>query len=448
MSDYMFILESHLSTEQNAALGAIQAMAAETNISLFLAGGAMRDMLAGFPIRDLDFTVEGPALKLAKDLVKKAKAEILSLDDHRKSAELCFPSGVTCEIAMARTEKYGKPGARPQVSPASIHEDLRGRDFTMNAIALSLNRASRGLLIDPTNGAADIERREIRACSNYGLYDDPVRLFRLLRFKARMGFEIEERTASQLRNALEAGMAKYVGPRALFAELRQITTEAAPGEVLRLLEEEGLLGCFSPALRGASVNHAGFQKLAKCRAMIPFGADFPVDWYALTMFLLTQKLAPKERSGLVAATKMTAAESAPWQKIEARAKKLETALKSAKLSKASLVYQALKKAPGEDILLAYLSSNERIVQDRIRNFLTKYLGTAMEVSDAEVTEVSGFARGDAKFAKAKEERIAAHLDGRVRKPVAPPEPPPPPEPAPGGRRGPGRPPRRAVTPIL
>jgi tRNA nucleotidyltransferase (CCA-adding enzyme) len=76
--------------------------------------------------------------------------------------------------------------------------------------------------------------------------------------------------------------------------------------------------------------------------MIPFGAELPVDWYALTMYLLTQKLSPKERS-LVAATKMTPAESAPWQKIEARTKKLETALKSAKLSKASLVYQALSK---------------------------------------------------------------------------------------------------------
>jgi tRNA nucleotidyltransferase (CCA-adding enzyme) len=444
MSDYMFILESHLSAQQNAVLGAIQAVAAEANISLFLAGGAMRDMLAGCPIRDLDFTVEGPAVKLARDLVKKAGAEVTATDDHRKTAELRFPSGVTCEIAMARQEKYGKPGAKPQVSPATIHEDLRGRDFTMNAIALSLNRASRGLLIDPTNGAADIERREIRACSNYALYDDPARLFRLIRFQARLGYEIEPRTASQFRNAIEAGMAAHVAPRALFQELRQIALEAAPDDVLRLLEQEGLLQAFSPALAGAKLNHAGFQKLAKGRAMIPFGAEFQVDWYALTLYLLTQKLTPKERTALAAATKMTAEEAAPWQKLEARAKKLETALKSAKLSKASLVFQTLSHAPGEDVLLLYLNSGERLVQDRIRNFLSKYLATAADVTDAEVTEVSGLEPANAKFAKAREERIGAHLDGRVRKPAPPPEPPPAPEPPPPGRRGPGRPPRRAA----
>jgi len=159
MSDYMFILESHLSPEQSAALSTVQAAAAEANVSLYLTGGAMRDMLGGFAITDLDFIVEGNAVKLAKDIVKAHKATLASVDDHRKSAEIAFGSGVTCEIAMARVEKYSKPGARPQITPATIHEDLRGRDFTMNAIGLSLNRASRGLMIDPTNGAGDIEHR-------------------------------------------------------------------------------------------------------------------------------------------------------------------------------------------------------------------------------------------------------------------------------------------------
>src|SRR5690606_37136713 len=98
-----------------------------------------------------------------------------------KNIELLFPGGNTVEIRMARQEKYGKTGTKPQVIPATIHEDLRGRDFTINALALSLNRASRGLLIDPTNGLADLGRRELRAVTNYALYDSPVRLFRLIR---------------------------------------------------------------------------------------------------------------------------------------------------------------------------------------------------------------------------------------------------------------------------
>lgn len=444
MSDYMFILESHLSSEQSSVLNAVQAAAADSNLSLFLTGGAMRDMLGGFPIRDLDFTVEGNAMKLARDVAKKSKAEILSIDEHRKSCELKFPSGVRCEIGMARQEKYGKPGSKPQVTPATIHEDLRGRDFTMNAIALSLNRASRGLMIDPTNGASDIERREIRVCSNFGLYDDPVRLIRLLRFKARLGYGVDERTMSQYRNAREAEMEKHIQPRALFGELRQFGLEANPDEVLKQLEEEGLLTLFCPALSGAKVNHATFQKLAKVRAMIPFGADFPVDWYALTLWCLTKPLSPKERATLIENTKMQKDEIDPWQKLEGRAKKLEAGLKSAKLSKGSLVYKALMSPGGEEILHLFITSTQRIVQDRIKNFFTKYLPLAMDVTTAEVQEVSGLDPSDPKFAKAREDRINAYLDGRVRKPAPPPEPEPAPEPAPMRGRGMGRGMRRAT----
>ncbi len=426
MSDYMFILESHLSPEQAAVLAAVQSAAGEANLSLFLTGGAMRDMLGGFPIRDLDFTVEGPALKFAREVAKKSQAEIIAVDDHRKTAELQFPNGVRCGISMARHERYGKPGAKPQVTQATIHEDLRGRDFTFNAIALSLNRASRGLMIDPTNGASDLERREIRAISNYSLYDDPTRLLRLVRFRARLGFNVDERTLQQFSNAREAGMEKYIPARALFAELCEIALEPNPGDVLKALEDEKLLTLYSPGLAGPKLNLAAFQKLSKAKAMIPFGAAFPVDWYALTLNCLTQLLAPKERAALVASTKMAKEEQTPWQRLEAGSKKLEAQLKSARLHKASQVYDCLNKAPGEQTLFLLLNSTQRIVQDRIRNYFTKYLPTAMDVTDAEVTQASGLEPGHPKFARAREERIAAHLDGRIRKPAPPPEPEPPP----------------------
>src|SRR5215467_12588146 len=176
MSDYIYMLESHLSPDQNRVVEETQAAAALANVNVFLTGGAMRDMLGGFRIRDLDFSVEGNALKLAKAVAERGGAELEAVDEHRRSAELLFPSGVTAQIVMSRQEKYGKPGARPQVSAATIQEDLRGRDFTVNAIALSLNKASRGLLLDPTNGLADLERRELRTLNTYTFYDDPSRL--------------------------------------------------------------------------------------------------------------------------------------------------------------------------------------------------------------------------------------------------------------------------------
>lgn len=438
MSDYMFILESHLSPEQHAVMTAVQAVAADANISLFLTGGAMRDVLGGFPIRDLDFTVEGPALKLAKEIAKRSGATILSTDEHRKIADLRFPNGVQCEISMARQEKYTKTGGKPQVTPGTIHEDLRGRDFTMDAIGLSLNRASRGLMIDPTNGASDIERREIRNVSNYGLYDDPSRLLRLIRFRVRFGYEIEERTKSQYANAREAEVESYIQPRALYQELRQISMEPKVWEVISALESEKLLALFSPVWTGAKLNPGAFQKIEKVRGLIHSDGDFKVDWYALILNVLTQNLTAKEKAALVQQTAMEKEEADPWQKLEARAKKLEAVLKAPKLNRASLIYDTITNAPGEQVLYLYLNSTERLVQDRIKNYFGKYILTADEVTDAEVSQSSGLTPSDDGFAKARLDMIFGYLDGRLKRPV-PPEPEPEPEPA--AVRGPGRPPR-------
>ena len=130
MSDYMFMLENHLTAAQNRVLAEVQKAAAEAQINLFLTGGAVRDMFGGFPIRDLDFTVEGNALKLAKTV-----ADRLGRGDSRKRTRIARPpncvsaEGVTFEIGMARTERYAKTGGKPQVTPATIHEDLAATRF-------------------------------------------------------------------------------------------------------------------------------------------------------------------------------------------------------------------------------------------------------------------------------------------------------------------------------
>jgi len=435
MSDYMFMLDSHLTADQSRVAAEVQAKAAEQGLNLFLSGGAMRDMLGGFPIRDLDFTVEGSALKFAKHLATKSGAEILSTDDHKKSAELLFPNGVTVEIGMARTERYGKPGSRPVVAPATMHEDLRGRDFTINAMALSLHKASRGLLLDPTNGQADLERKELRTVHNYAFYDDPLRLLRLLRFKTRLGFAIEERTQMQYTNAREAEMETKIPVEALNLELRKIADEPDPGELLRVLEEEKLAHLFSPALAGAKLNLPTFQRLHKARQMVPSGSEFTAHSLGLFLNVLFEKLNPKERAALVKRLDLSKAELAAWQKLDANAKKLEKELKAPKLNRASAIYRFLKAQPGELMLYLLLRSQQRLVVDRIKNYFTKYIPIALEVTDRDLL-ATGIEPGP-KFAKAKEDYINGRLDGRIKKPV-PPEPPPTPPQSTGGfaRRSP------------
>jgi tRNA nucleotidyltransferase/poly(A) polymerase len=419
MSDYMFMLESHLTPAQNRVAAEVQSVTAEAGISLFLAGGAMRDMLGGFPIRDLDFTIEGNPVKLAKAVAARTGAAIADIDDLRKRVEMRFPGGVTAELSMARTERYLKPGAKPHVTPATIHEDLKGRDFTINSIALSLSRASRGLLIDPTNGLGDLERRELRAASNYCFYDDPSRVFRLIRLRARLRFEIEERTRMQYVNAREAGMLEKISPHARFRELRQMAGEPAPADLLKLLDEEGLLALFCPALAVRKLNVQGLQKLQKAKQLIPFGVELPVNDFALFLDLLGEELNARERMSLIKCCAIDRPSVQQWQKLEPAAKKLERELKSAKLQKPSQIFNVLASQPGEKVLHLLIRSEQRLVHDRIKNFLQKYLPAAQEVSDAEVTASSSAQPGTPKFKKAKAEAIAARLDARPRKQQAP-----------------------------
>jgi tRNA nucleotidyltransferase/poly(A) polymerase len=386
----------------------------------------MRDMLGSFPIMDLDFTIEGNALKLLPTIVKKTGAKILWEDDNRKLAALAFPSGVHATIGMARQEKYAQPGAKPSVKPASIHEDLRGRDFTINSIALSLNPASRGLLLDPNNGVGDLERKELRAVSNYTLYDDPVRLLRLLRLKVRLGFNIDERTKMQYDNAREAQLETKIPREDLLEELRHIANEPNAGDLVQLLEQEKLLPLYSPALDGAKLNAAGLQKLQKARQLVPFGVDIHLEPMGLFLYFLTEKLPAKESAAFVKRVGLTKKDIEQWQKLEARSKKLEKDLKSAKLQKPSLVYSSLSKSAGDQMLFLLAHSSERLVHDRIKNYLQKYLPSAQEVTEADVI-AAGAKPGTPKFQKVREELILTKLDARPKK-----VPPPPVVPAPQG----------------
>jgi tRNA nucleotidyltransferase (CCA-adding enzyme) len=419
MSDYMFMLENHLSTDQNRVVAEVQAAASVANFSLFLAGGAMRDMLGGFQIRDLDFVVEGNAPKLAKILTGKAGARVISLDERRHTMELLFPGSVTAEIGMARRERYTKTGGQPMVTPATIQEDLQRRDFTVNAIALSLNRASKGLLLDPTNGLADMGRKEMRALYPTAFYDDPARLLRLVRLRLRLGYAVEEKTQQQYENARAAKAEAHIPRHVLGEDLKQIASEPNPSEVVRALEQDGFLALFSPVLTGAKLNLAGLVKLEKVRKLLPPEAGAGAVGWGPFLYVLTENLNAKDKAALIKQIEMRKSEVDVWQKLPARAKKTEAVLKSPRLKKPSQIYDVFSKTPADEILFLLYHSSVRLIQDRIRNYLQKYIPLSQEITDAEV-EAKGVAMGTPKFQKLKAEMVAARLDGRTKKPPPPP----------------------------
>ena len=415
MSDYLFILDSHLSADQNRVLEQVQAAAGAAGVNLFLTGGGMRDMMGGFRIRDLDFSVEGNSLKVAKTLEEQG-ARIVALDEVRRTAELIFANGVTGQIAMSRRERYAKAGGKPQVTPASIQEDLRGRDFTINAIALSLNRASRGLLLDPTNGLADLGHREMRSTHPYVFYDDPVRLLRLIRLRIRFGFTVEERTQAQFENARAAKMETLIPASALSQELLNVAAESNACEVVQALEQENLLTLFSPALTNAKSNLQGLGRLEKAERLVESANLSAEPRVTLFLHALTAKMTPREKSEFLKAASLPKSELERLRNLEPQAHKVELALRSARVRKPSHVYEILAAADAASIVFLLAHSEQKAVQERVRNYLQKYLPIMQEATASDWQVIEG-QPGTPKYKRNRQAFLAARLDVRPRKPA-------------------------------
>ena len=178
---------------------------------------------------------------------------------------------------------------------------------------------------------------------------------------------------------------------------------------------------------------AAIAKLERLRKLLPAGNGIRSAGVGPFLYVLTEKFTPKERAELVRALEMRKQEVDLWQKLEPRAKKLEHALRSARLKLPSQVYQALAKAPGDEVLFLLYRSQQRTVQDRIRNYLQKYYPAAQEVTDADV-EKAGAKPGTAKYNKVKEELITTRLNTRKKPPPPPAEPAGPPAATPGRER--------------
>ena len=208
-------------------LTAIEAAAAEP---LYVVGGAVRDLLLGRGRADLDLVVEGDAAALAAALGAEP------VEHQRFATAKAVVEGHEIDLASARTETYAHPGALPDVTPAAgIEEDLRRRDFTINAMAIPL--ADGGRLIDPHGGRADLEARSLRVLHPASFADDPTRAIRAARYAARLGFDLEPGTAALLR-AADLGA---VSADRREAELLRLAAEQSGPRGLALLAEWGLI---------------------------------------------------------------------------------------------------------------------------------------------------------------------------------------------------------------
>jgi tRNA nucleotidyltransferase/poly(A) polymerase len=291
MADYIYLLQTRLTPAQQTALQHVRDAAKSRAMTVFLVGGAVRDLTSGAPIRDLDFAVQGNAIKLKKDL-QKAGGTLIGEDEPTQALYFNFPGGVRLEVGATLSASYPKPG-KPVYKPATILDDLRRRDFTANAMAISLNDGSYGLLMDPLNGVADLENRELRLVSNYGFIEDPARMVRAVRFGARLGWQMEEKTQKRYNDGKAEGYISALNPALRKYELEEIFHEEDPLRVLRRLEQEGWAKVLSPVWSSKHVNEGELNRLRDLIGQLDLMGIHP-DPSPAYFPLLTAKLAPKD----------------------------------------------------------------------------------------------------------------------------------------------------------
>lgn len=209
----------------------------------WLVGGPVRDLFLGRPVTDLDVVIETDAVALAARL----PAHILKSTEFL-TATVRWPDGETWDLATARSETYRAPGALPVARPAELAFDLLRRDFTINALALSLSPEEWGGVADVTGGVLDLLRKQMRVIHTNSFRDDPTRLFRAVRYAARLGFQIERVTRGCLDQALRSGLVDTLTPDRLRHELERSWSEPDMLRQLAATERLGLLAAIDPGL--------------------------------------------------------------------------------------------------------------------------------------------------------------------------------------------------------
>jgi tRNA nucleotidyltransferase (CCA-adding enzyme) len=438
MPDFIYLMETRLTPDQQRALTLVTEVARSHEMNVFLTGGAVRDIISGFIIRDLDFSVQGNALKLQKDF-EKAGALIEATDENTRSLMLLLPGNVRAEVTSTRSERYDKPGKPAEITSGTIYDDMRRRDFTVNAMALSLNPGSRGLLTDPFNGMADIEGKVLRVLHNYSFYEDPSRLIRATRLATRFHWTLEERTQARYDAAKENNYIEHISDRAVGHEIEQLAHEDQALEVVKALEKEDWLKVLVPHLSVAKVDLAGLNQMFKVKQQLQEVGLNP-DASPIVMYYLTKKLSDKDISAMQRQIPNKGFVER-WRNLEDDAKEFSKRLVAKDLALPSESWKFLMQSRPETVLFAAITSRPAAVEQKLKSFLTKWPLLKQKLPLPEMAEMR-ITPELPEYKKIMDEAFLLLLDGKLRShneivkfltPYSPPEPPPPPPPPRRGR---------------
>jgi tRNA nucleotidyltransferase (CCA-adding enzyme) len=402
-------------------------VANEMGFSLYVVGGFVRDLLLGTPTLDLDLVVEGDAISLAKELAKGLRARVVA---HGRFGVAKVILGGTAgtnlppwlDFVTARTEFYQHPTALPEVERSSIKQDLYRRDFTINTMAICLDRDRRGELLDFYGGERDLKDRLIRVLHNLSFVEDPTRILRAVRLEQRLGFVIETRTAELVDDAL--GLLDRMSGARLRHELELILDEKTPSVTVRRLSELGVLSHLS---RGLVYDEWLAAKFAQVEVMAEepqakepeeaqdeaaeYAVSHPeVDRRAMYLALLTYRLSKAHLERFVERLKFSQELAKYLDEVrDLRAKAWRIDRPGLKPSR---IYQLLRHYSARALLAFSIALDSPEARDNVLQYLHK-LRWVRPTIKGEYLREQGVQPGPV-YGKILNEVLNARLDGRIR----------------------------------
>ncbi len=404
------ILEKRLPPDRLLFIKKAGASAGEAGVRAFIVGGSVRDLLLGFPVRDIDLSVEGDAEEFARRLVAESGGRIVA-HGRFKTASIFFRDGSRLDISTARKEKYKRPAELPEVVSSSIYNDLYRRDFTINALAVGINPGIFGELTDCFNGMEDIERKLLRVLHEKSFEDDPTRIFRAVRFVLRLNFKIEEETKKLLFAAVNARLCDNLSGRRLRNEIELLLTETDPPSAADKMREYGIHKSIHPGIRVDARTVNSLKKL-KHSMFLAENAGPPVKfkpWLVCFMAML-RGMEAETLSEISKRLMLSKKEALAVKSLPLAAGKAKTLNSVAKL-RPSRVYSLLKDAPPELLVLILSMTGAARAEAVLEKFIYS-MGVKTETTGKDLLGM-GFKPGPG-IESALDGVLKARIDGKVK----------------------------------
>lgn len=408
-SRFLASMKALLPAEVRDAVSALGRLADARGLRAHVVGGFVRDMLLGRRNLDVDVVVEGDGLAFAQAAAAELGGRVRV---HRRfgTAVLVLSRTLHVDVTSARTEYYVRPGALPTVERSSLRQDLFRRDFSINAMAVSINADGFATLVDPFGGLHDLERGVLRALHSLSFVEDPTRVLRAARFQVRYGLRIDPSTDALLRQAVEMGMLAEVSGARIREELLDLVDEPELSPILRKLEEAdalaGLLPEGSPVTRvlgdvaaveaaygelAGRFSHPPRRRIALLVPLVASSAPAPVErwahWLRFGREYGTPLMATVEQGASVAA-----------------------ALRDGRRMRDSRLHALLAELPAEMLVYLWGTGGMR-EHERIERFIDVLAGVRLAVSGDDLREL-GLAPGPV-YSGILAQALADRLDGRA-----------------------------------